>query len=148
VNAYRRLDPHFEAPNQLKASAVDRGSMVRIPIGNEKSMRVEVRSVAPDANPYMVMYSIFKTGIEGDTAKTKNLRQAERYLPDNIYAALDDFRKAKWTTALLGEDVKGRYADLKQAAADRCARQLGTFVKVPEVQFHHEVYNQFLWNMF
>ncbi len=62
VNAYRRLDPHFEAPNQLKASAVDRGSMVRIPIGNEKSMRVEVRSVAPDANPYMVMLSIFKTG--------------------------------------------------------------------------------------
>ncbi len=41
VNAYRRLDPHFEAPNQLMASAIDRGSMVRIPIGNEKSMRVE-----------------------------------------------------------------------------------------------------------
>ncbi len=37
VNAYRRLDPHFEAPNQLKASAVDRGSMVRIPIGNERA---------------------------------------------------------------------------------------------------------------
>ena len=56
VNAYRRLDPHFEAPNQIKASAVDRGSMIRIPIGNERSMRVEVRSVGPDANPYMVMY--------------------------------------------------------------------------------------------
>jgi glutamine synthetase len=148
VNAYRRLDPHFEAPNQIKASAVDRGSMIRIPIGNEKSMRVEVRSVAPDANPYLVMHSIFKTGIEGDTAKIKNLRQAERYLPDNIYTALDHFRKAEWTTSLLGEDVKGRYADLKQAAADRCARSLGTFVKAPEVQFHHEVYNQFLWNMF
>ena len=148
VNAYRRLDPHFEAPNQIKASAVDRGSMIRIPIGNEKSMRVEVRSVAPDANPYLVMYSIFKTGIAGDTAKIKNLRQAERYLPDNIYTALEDFRKAPWTTKLLGEDVKGRYADLKQAAADRCARALGTFVKAPEVQFHHEVYNQFLWNQF
>ena len=127
VNAYRRLDPHFEAPNQIKASAVDRGSMVRIPIGNEKSMRVEVRSVAPDANPYMVLYSIFKTGIEGETSKTKNLRQAERYLPDNIYTALEDFRKAKWTTELLGEDVKGRYADLKQAAADRCAAVAGHF---------------------
>ena len=148
VNAYRRLDPHFEAPNQIKASPVDRGSMVRIPIGNEKSMRVEVRSVAPDANPYLVMYSIFKTGIDGDTAKIKNLRQAERYLPDNIYTALEDFQKAEWTTKLLGADVKGRYADLKQAAADRCARQLGTFVKVPEVQYHHEVYNQFLWNLF
>ena len=148
VNAYRRLDPHFEAPNQLKASPVDRGSMIRIPIGNERSMRVEVRSVAPDANPYLVMYSIFRTGIEGETAKIKNLRQAERYLPDNIYLALDNFRKADWTTQLLGEDVKARYGDLKQAAADRCARQLGTFVKVPEVQYHHEVYNQFLWNLF
>jgi glutamine synthetase len=148
VNAYRRLDPHFEAPNQLKASAVDRGSMIRIPIGNERSMRVEVRSVAPDANPYLVMYSIFRTGIEGETSKIKNLRQAERYLPDNIYLALENFRKAEWTNKLLGEDVKSRYADLKQAAADRCARQLGTFVKVPEVQYHHEVYNQFLWNLF
>jgi len=148
VNAYRRLDPHFEAPNQIKASPVDRGSMIRIPIGNEKSMRVEVRSVAPDANPYLTMYSIFKTGIEGDTAKIKNLRQAERYLPDNIYTALDDFRSAEWTTTLLGADVKGRYADLKQASADRCPRVLGTFVKSPEVQYHHEVYNQFLWNLF
>src|SRR6478736_3360801 len=148
VNAYRRLDPHFEAPNQIKASAVDRGSMIRIPIGNEKSMRVEVRSVGPDANPYMVMYSIFKTGIDGDTSKIKNLRQAERYLPDNIYDALANFNKAEWTTKILGEDVKGRYADLKQASADRCPRLLGTFVKAPEVQYHHEVYNQYLWNEF
>jgi glutamine synthetase len=148
VNAYRRLDPHFEAPNQIKASPVDRGSMIRIPIGNEKSMRVEVRSVAPDANPYLVMYSIFKTGLDGETAKIKNLRQAERYLPDNIYDALDHFRKAEWISTILGEDVKGRYADLKQASADRCPRLLGTFVKTPEVQFHHEVYNQFLWNLF
>ena len=148
VNAYRRLDPHFEAPNQIKASPTDRGSMIRIPIGNEKSMRVEVRSVSPDANPYMVMLSVFKTGLEGETSKLKNLRQAERYLPDNIYTAIDDFKKSAWTTSLLGEDVKNRYAELKQASADRCPRQLGTFVKAPEVQFHHEVYNQFLWNLF
>jgi glutamine synthetase len=148
VNAYRRLDPHFEAPNQIKASAVDRGSMIRIPIGNERSMRVEVRSVAPDSNPYLVMLAVFQTGIEGDTSKVANLRQAERYLPDNIYTALDDFRSASWTTKLLGEDVKSRYVDLKQGSADRCARLLGTFVKPSEVQFHHEVYNQFLWNQF
>ena len=148
VNAYRRLDPHFEAPNQIKASPTDRGSMVRVPIGNEKSMRVEVRSVSPDANPYLVLYSIFKTGFDGETAKIKNLRQAERYLPDNIYTAIENFRNASWTTKLLGDDVKGRYADLKQASADRCPRLLGTFVKAPEVQYHHDVYNQFLWNLF
>jgi glutamine synthetase len=148
VNAYRRLDPHFEAPNQIKASPTDRGSMIRIPIGNEKSMRVEVRSVGPDANPYLVLYSVFKSGLDGDTSKIKNLRQAQRYLPDNVYTALEHFRNAEWTTQLLGEDVKGRYADLKQAAADRCPRLLGTFVKAPEVQYHHDVYNQFLWNLF
>ncbi|MDP9161603.1 MAG: glutamine synthetase family protein [Acidobacteriota bacterium] len=148
VNAYRRLDPHFEAPNQIKASATDRGSMVRIPIGNEKSMRVEVRSVGPDANPYLVLYSVFRSGLDGATSKIKNLRQAERYLPDNVYTALDHFKESEWTTTLLGEDVKGRYADLKQAAADRCPHQLGTFVKAPEVQYHHDVYNQFLWNLF
>ena len=146
VNAYRRLDPHFEAPNQIKASAVDRGSMVRIPIGNERSSRVEVRSVAPDANPYLVMLAVFKTGLDGTA--TQGLRAAERYLPDNIYDAMDNFRKAEWTTKLLGADVKERYADLKQASADRCPRLLGTFVKPQEVQYHHEVYNQYLWNLF
>jgi glutamine synthetase len=148
VNSYRRLDPHFEAPNQIKASATDRGSMVRIPIGNERSSRVEVRSVAPDANPYMVLYSVFRTGLDGEISKVENLRGADRYLPDNIYDALANFRNAEWTTKLLGADVKARYGDLKQASADRCARLLGTVVKVPEVQYHHEVYNQYLWNQF
>jgi glutamine synthetase len=148
VNAYRRLDPHFEAPNQIKASAVDRGSMIRVPIGNERSSRIEVRSVAPDANPYMVMLATFRTGLEGPLAHIDNLRQAQRYLPDNIYTALEVFRKSEWIDTLLGADVKERYAALKEASADRCPRQLGTFVKGPEVQYHHEVYNQFLWNMF
>jgi glutamine synthetase len=148
VNAYRRLDPHFEAPNQIKASATDRGSMIRIPIGNSKSARIELRSVAPDANPYLTLYSVFRTGIEGTTAKIEGLRQAERYLPDNIQTAIQDFRSASWISKILGEDVQNRFADLKQAAADRSPRLLGTVVKPSELQFHHEIYNQSLWNEF
>jgi glutamine synthetase len=148
VNAYRRLDPHFEAPNQLIASAVDRGSMVRIPIGNERSSRIEVRAVAPDANPYMVLYSVFKTGLDGTIADIPDLRSAKRFLPDNIYDAMENFRNAEWTGTLFGDAVKERYLDLKKGSADRCARLLGTRVKAPEIQFHHEVYNQFLWNDF
>ena len=146
VNGYRRLDPHFEAPNQIKASAIDRGSMVRIPIGNRRSARIEVRSIAPDANPYMAIYSILKTGLAGphDAA----IRQNERILPDNIYDAIEDFRGSKLIADILGEDVQTRYADLKQASADRCPRRLGTLIKPSEIQFHHEVYNQLLWNQF
>jgi len=95
-----------------------------------------------------VMYSIFKSGIDGEISKVKNLRSAPRFLPDNIYDALENFKKAEWIDKILGDDVKGRYADLKQASADRCARLLGTVVKTPEVLFHHEIYNQYLWNKF
>ncbi|HKF47043.1 MAG TPA: glutamine synthetase family protein [Terracidiphilus sp.] len=147
VNAYRRLDPHFEAPNQIRASATDRGAMIRVPIGNSRSMRTEVRAVAPDANPYLSMYGIFKTGIDGNISK-ENLRGGGKFLPDNIYTAIDDFKTSKWIAEILGADVQTRYAELKQAAADRCPRVLGTFVKASEVQFHHEVYNQSLWNLF
>jgi glutamine synthetase len=45
----------------------------------------DVRAVAPDSNPYMVMYAIFKPGLDGEIAKIKSLRSAQRYLPDNIY---------------------------------------------------------------
>ncbi len=148
VNAYRRLDPHFEAPNQIRASATDRGAMVRVPIGNHRSMRTEVRAVAPDANPYLSLYGIFKTGIDGTIAKHKDLRAGGRYLPDNIQQAIDDFKDSKWIGEILGTDVQGRYADLKQAAANRSPRELGAIVKGSEVQFHHLVYNQSLWNQF
>jgi glutamine synthetase len=148
VNAYRRLDPHFEAPNQIRASAVDRGAMIRVPIGNHRSMRTEVRAVAPDANPYLALYGIFKTGLDGEISKAENLRAGGRYLPDNIQKAIADFESSAWIKTILGEDVQGRYAELKLAAANRCPRELGTVVKGCEVQFHHEVYNQSLWNMF
>ncbi len=68
--------------------------------------------------------------------------------PTTSRHAIDDFKSSQWIADILGSDVQGRFADLKQAAANRCARDLGTFVKAPEVQFHHEVYNQSLWNLF
>ena len=148
VNSYRRLDPHFEAPNQIKASAIDRGSMVRIPLGNEKSARVEVRSIAPDANPYLAIYSVIRTGIEGPLASEENdgKRPRTRFLPDNIYDGIRLFKGSRWAMELIGEEVHGKYADLKLASAERCPKALGTRVKRSEIQFHHEVTNQYLWN--
>jgi glutamine synthetase len=148
VNAYRRLDPHFEAPNQIRASATDRGAMVRVPIGNKRSMRTEVRAVAPDANPYLTLYSIFRTGIDGDISTVEGLRGGGRFLPDNIQDAIADFQESPWIAEILGSDVQSRYADLKQAVANRSPRELGSIVKTSEVQFHHAVYNQSLWSKF
>jgi glutamine synthetase len=149
VNAYRRLDPHYEAPNQIKASANNRGAMVRIPTGNERSARIEVRSVAPDANPYLVFYTLARTALEPTTGTTPEAAKAgTRTLPDNIGDAIRHFSGSAYTRSLLGETVQGKYAELKQASADRCAHALGSIIKVPEIQFHHEVTNQFLWSRF
>jgi glutamine synthetase len=145
VNAYRRLDPHFEAPNQIKASAIDRGSMVRIPLGNERSTRIEVRSIAPDVNPYLAIYLLLRTGLEGPLVPGQT---ETRTLPDNIYDAIDSFRASRFVGEALGADVQAKYVDLKQASADRCPRKLGALIKRSEVQFHHEVTNQHLWNLF
>jgi glutamine synthetase len=151
VNAYRRLDPHFEAPNQIKASPNNRGAMVRIPTGNERSARIECRSVAPDANPYLVFYTLMRTALEGSGSEQtadESKRSRTRFLPDNIYDAIRLFKGSKFVTELLGEGVQGKFAELKQAQADRCSKALGTQIKVPEIQFHHEVTNQYLWSMF
>ena len=145
VNAYRRLDPHYEAPNEIKSSPVDRGSMVRIPIGNSKSARIEVRSIAPDANPYLVIYTLLKTGLEGPLSANLN---PEDILPDNINAAIADFEASDHITQLLGEQVKERFAGLKRGSAERNPAILGSLIKSSEIQYHHEVYNQSLWNQF
>ncbi len=144
VNAYRRLDPHFEAPNQVKASPIDRGSMVRIPIGNERSARIEVRSIAPDANPYLAIYTLFRTGLEGTAAASTDFGET---LPDNIYDAIADLEGSAFVKTLLS-GVAEKYAALKRASADRCPRLLGSQIKASEIQFHHEVTNQYLWNNF
>jgi glutamine synthetase len=149
VNAYRRLDPHFEAPNQIKASAIDRGSMVRIPLGNQRSARVEVRSIAPDANPYLAIYALVRTGLEGPMEEADNdKRPRTRFLPDNIYDAIRLFKGSRFAAELVGEEVHGKFADLKLAQAERCPKALGARVKAAEIQFHHEVTNQYLWSQF
>ena len=147
VNAYRRLDPHYEAPNQIKVSSSDRGSMIRIPIGNERTARIEVRSIAPDANPYMAIYALLRAGLEGPGAEDSK-GQRTRYLPDNIYDAIRLFKASRYAQELLGADVHEKYAELKLAAAERCPKALGSRVKRSEIQFHHEVTNQYLWGLF
>ncbi|MFA7685323.1 MAG: glutamine synthetase family protein [Candidatus Gracilibacteria bacterium] len=156
VNSYRRLDPAFEAPNEIKVSEVDRGSMVRIPIGNERSARIEVRTVAPDSNPYLCLYSILKAGVKGMYAEKMEYAKYEekvyggkvKTLPGNIYDAITLFEKSKFMKEIMGESSHGKYVKLKMKVADRSPRALGKRIKSGEILYHHEVTNQLLWSRF
>jgi glutamine synthetase len=44
--------------------------------------------------------------------------------------------------------VQEKFAEVKQMQADRCPKALGAQIKTSEVQFHHEVTNQYLWSNF
>lgn len=150
VNSFRRLDPNYEAPNQIRSSAVDRTSMIRIPLANEKSARIEVRVVAPDSNPYLAFYTLIKTGLEGpiDSTMADNRSKSEKALPGNIHDAAANFEKSAWINTVLGEENKQKYLELKIAAADRCPKELGSSVKTGEILYHHEVTNQSLWESY
>ena len=113
-------------------------------------MRIEMRSIAPDANPYLAIYTLFRTGFEGPAEKDEGEKRRDRtkFLPDNIYDAIRLFKGSKFAADLLGDTVHKRYTDLKLASAERCPKALGALIKIPEIQFHHEVTNQYLWGRF
>src|SRR6185295_6889574 len=154
VNSYRRLDPHFEAPNEIMRSAKNRGAMIRIPIGNERSARIEVRSVAPDTNPYLGIFSILKAGfsaIEASEKDYKNMLQVAlknpvRKLWGNIYEATASFAGSAFLKKALGDESHAKYLALKEQAAARSPKELGAKIKTGEIIYHHEVTNQMLWN--
>jgi hypothetical protein len=97
------------------------------PLGNEKSARIEVRSIAPDANPYLALYTLIRTGLEGAMGDDRqDKRPRTRFLPDNIYDAIRNFKASKFSQDLLGDEVHEKFAALKQAQADRCPKALGS----------------------
>ena len=127
VNAYRRLDPHFEAPNQIQGF----GDGSRFDgAGADRQLAVDARRSARRSRrtpiPTWRCIRIFKTGVDGTIAKVDNLR-AGRALPARQHPEGD--------RRLQGVEVDRRdsrapmcrvaIADLKQASANRCAARTG-----------------------
>jgi len=142
----RRLDPHYEAPNALQASAQDRGSMVRKPDGNEKTARVEVRSVAPDVNPYLALQLLIRAGARAvlDNAEpaTFEIPADPKKLPATLHDAIDPFANSSWVQEVMGAENQVKYVELKREAAERLPRALGRKIKKDEVRNHHSVRHQ------
>ena len=123
--------------------------MIRIPLANEKTARIEIRSVAPDTNPYLALFSILKTGLEDKKPEEPSNRRARiRFLPTTISDAIRIFQASDYIETMLGKSPKAKYLEHKKIARDRNPRELGTAIKDSEVIYHHEITNQSLWNKF
>jgi glutamine synthetase len=149
VNSYRRLDPTYEAPNAIRVSMNDRTAIIRLPKGNEKTSRFELRSVAPDANPYLLTYTLLHLMLDEYPAIHPAKRTDESHkLPNNIYDAIEYFEHSEVMKEILGETNHAKFAAIKRMVANRSPKDLGNRIKRGEIVFHHEVTNQSLWTDF
>ncbi len=149
INAYRRYDPKFEAPNAIKVSDSDRGAMIRVPLGNEKTARIEKRTVAPDTNPYLMFFATIRAGLESalgtpeEQAEFRKIREGEaKKLPTTLKQAVDLFGRSDFIKRILADRNRDKFLELKKQARDRSPKDLGKNVHKVEVREHHEVGDQ------
>ncbi|MBN2096420.1 glutamine synthetase [Candidatus Peregrinibacteria bacterium] len=149
INAYRRYDPKFEAPNAIKVSDSDRGAMIRVPLGNEKSARIEKRTVAPDTNPYLMLFATIRAGLSSvfgtpeQQAEFAKAREGEiEKLPTTLKEAVDLFEQSEFIKEILTGRNRDKFLELKKRTRDRSPKDLGDNVHKVEVREHHEVGDQ------
>jgi glutamine synthetase len=87
---------------------------------------------------------------EGETLKTYEglYDMPVKKLPGTIYEAIGMYENSTFIREVMGEENRMKYLELKLNAAKRSPEALGTRVKNGEVIYHHEVYNQVIWNNF
>lgn len=129
INSYKRLVPGYEAPAYTTWSAKNRGHLIRIPITRGEDTKIELRSPDPSANPYLAIAVAILAGLDGIKNKIEppksvdgNIRDlsAEEKkaagvdtLPDNLFAAIEEFQADPFIKEALGEYICKQYIDNK-----------------------------------
>lgn len=125
VNSYKRLVPGYEAPVYVAWSGQNRSPLLRIPASRGLSTRVEVRSVDPMANPYLVLATLLKSGLDGIiqgkvppeavNRNIYNMSRSERKahgivdLPGDLAEAISELKKDEVVKSALGDHILQNY---------------------------------------
>ena len=123
VNSYKRLVAGFEAPVSISWAHNNRSALVRVPVpkrGKEsQGTRIEYRALDPACNPYLAFSVLLAAGMRGITAGYElepersplaptaggGAPSAERSLPANLTAALDEMERSELVRDCLGEHI-------------------------------------------
>ena len=94
--SFVRLNTGNETPKQINISCKDRSSLIRVPLSDEKSTRLEFRLPDGSANPYSLLCAIILAGFDEKTKKIicqklpKNLLEAKKCLAqDKLFNLLN-----------------------------------------------------------
>ncbi len=129
VNSYKRLVPGYEAPVYIAWSAKNRTPLIRIPAVDGSSVRIELRSPDPSANPYLALAVCLAAGLDGIRNQlmppdsidrnifemTAEERQAAgiEELPGSLLEAAREFEADGYIQQVLGEDLSRKYIQAK-----------------------------------
>ena len=127
ANSYRRLRPDMFAPVEPNWGANHRVVAVRIPVSDEKNLRLEHRVAGADANPYLVTaavaagvhYGLANRIDPGPIVEQGANINVKAGIPTRWDAALDRFARGKVLPDYLGKDyckyfVKNRRNESQQ----------------------------------
>lgn len=130
VNSYKRLVPGFEAPVYTAWSAKSKNHLIRIPVSNAESTRIELRSPDPSANPYLAFAAALRAGLDGiknqieppaqldchiASLSAKEREDAKAFaLPDTLAAAISASKQDPFMKEILGEVGFAKYIENKE----------------------------------
>lgn len=117
ANSYRRLRPEMFAPVEPNWGANHRNVALRIPLSDEKNLRIEHRTAGADANPYLVTaailagihYGIRNRSDPGPMVEEGEIIELKRKIPNRWDAAIDKFARSKILPEYLGADYCKAY---------------------------------------
>ncbi len=130
INSYKRMVPGYEAPLYIAWSAKNRSPLVRVPHAKGSATRLELRNPDPSANPYLAFAASLAAGLEGlkngavppppvnkniytltpEEQKTHKIKR----MPQNMFDAIQDFKKDELMLAVLGESAFRKYLKGKE----------------------------------
>ncbi|MCH5261322.1 MAG: type I glutamate--ammonia ligase [Lachnospiraceae bacterium] len=141
VNSYKRLVPGYEAPVYIAWSVTNRSPLIRIPSSHTGSVRIELRSPDPSANPYLALAVCLSAGLQGILNQTKppkciegnifEMSEREREenhieeLPGTLIEAVHDMENDEvFLKGVLGDHAYNKYIDAKKEEWHRYRSQV------------------------
>lgn len=130
VNSYKRLISGYEAPSYIAWSASNRSPLIRVPSEVEKeNTRIELRSPDPSANPYLLLATCLKAGLDGIENQIQppksvdcniyQLSEAQKKklhiepIPENLHEAVVQLKKDPLLMEVLGKHIAEKYIQMK-----------------------------------
>ena len=132
ANSYRRFQPGFFAPITPNWGPNHRNLSIRIPLSDNKNIRIEHRASGAEANPYLVMacvlagihYGLINKITPPAMIAEGEVIDPEITLPVKWDKALDAFEKATVLNEYLGSEYSDLFLRSRRCEMDRFTSQI------------------------